>query len=306
MTVRARGVGPTRGSVLDPAVVSRIGSLDLRARLVVEGFLAGLHRSPYHGYSTEFFDHRSYQPSDPPRLVDWRVFARTDRLYVKRFSDETNLRAVILVDCSASMGYRGTGPLTKMEYARTLGAAFALLLLKQRDAVGLGLFDERVRSWVRPRAAPGHLERILGELVRQEPSGTTRPLEVFTAIAGRLPRRGLVVLISDLLVPTASALRSLRSLAAGHRELLVCRILDASERDLGFEGVVSLRDVETGSVLTTLPQAVREPYRAAVRNAWQELGREAERFRAQLVDIDTSSDLVSVFSTLLAVRNRIR
>ncbi|MBN1423229.1 DUF58 domain-containing protein [Candidatus Fermentibacteria bacterium] len=293
-------------SALDPDLLSRIRSLNLRARLAVEGFLTGLHRSPYHGFSTEFMDHRAYQSTDPPRLVDWRVFGRTDKLYVKRYADETNLRAYLLVDCSASMGYRGSGPMTKMEYARSLAASLALLLLKQRDAVGLCLFDETIRSWVRARTAAGHIDTLLVELQRHEPQGHTRPLDVFTTMAGRLPRRALVVLISDLLVPLDTQVRALRSVASGGHELVVFRILDSTERHLRFPGPVSLRDMETGQEVTTLPSAVGEAYAAAVAQWWQVLCRETERFRAQLVDLDTDDSLVNAFTAFLSARQRLR
>ncbi|MCU0610346.1 MAG: DUF58 domain-containing protein [Candidatus Eisenbacteria bacterium] len=284
----------------------RIRSLKLRARLVVEGFLAGFHRSPYHGFSTEFMDHRVHQPTDPPRLVDWRVYGRTDKLYVKRYADETNLRAHLLVDCSASMAYQGSGSVTKMEYARSLAASLALLLLRQRDAVGLCLFDETVRSWIRPRAATGHLDRLLVELIRHEPHGLTRPLDVFSAMAGRLPRRGLVVLISDLMVPLETQVRALRSLASGNHELIVFRVLDATERRLAFLGPVSLRDMETGEEVTTLPSAVSGAYAAAVDSSWRSLNRETERFRAQLLDLDTATSLTGALTALLASRDRLR
>jgi len=301
-----RPTKPSGEPLLDPEMVSRISSLNLRARLMVEGFLAGLHRSPYHGFSTEFLDHRSHQPTDPPRLVDWRVYGRTDKLYVKRYCDETNLRAYLLVDCSASMGYQGTGPTSKLEYARSVAASLALLLLKQRDAVGLCLFDETVRAWIRPRTAPGQLDRLLVELVRHGPQGRTKPLDVFATMAGRLPRRGLVVLISDLLVPLDIQIRALRSLASGNHELIVFRILDSTERQLSFPGPVSLRDMETGEEITALPSAVGSAYAAAVDHAWRALNRETERFRAQMVDVDTTTNLASVFTAFLAARARLR
>lgn len=295
-----------RGSALDPDLLSHIGNLSLRARLAVEGFLAGLHRSPYHGFSTEFMDHRAYQPTDPPRLVDWRVFGRTDKLYVKRYADETNLRAYLLVDCSASMGYQGSGPMTKMECARSLAASLALLLLKQRDAVGLCLFDEELRSWVRARTAPGHFDSLLLELQRHEPRGQTKPLDVFTAMAGRLPRRALVVLISDLLVPLDVQVKAIRSVASGGHELVVFRVLDPTERSLRFPGPVSLRDMETGRQVTTLPSAVAAAYAATVKEWWRVLTRETERFTVQLVDLDTTTSLAGAFTAFLAARQRLR
>lgn len=296
---------PLAEGLLDPGTVSRVRSLNLRARLMVEGFLAGLHRSPYHGFSTEFLDHRAHQPTDPPRLVDWRVLGRTDKLYVKRFSDETNLRATLLVDCSGSMAFRGSGPMSKMEYARSIAASLALLLLKQRDAVGLCLFDEGIRSWIRPRTAAGHLECLMAELVRHEPRGRTHPTEVFATVAHRLPRRGLVVLISDLLIPVEHQLKAVRSLASGNHELIVFRILDPMERTLALPHPVTLRDMETGEEVTTSPSAVAGAYAAALDGAWRALSRDTERFRAQLVDLDTTASLMRVFTVFLSARDRL-
>ncbi len=292
--------------LLDPILVSRIRSLSLRARLVVEGFIAGMHRSPYHGFSAEFREHRAYQPSDPPRLVDWRLFARSDRLYVKQFTDETNLRAYLLVDSSASMAYKGNGPVSKIDYARSLAASLALLLLKQRDAVGLAIFGDSLQSWVRPSTSSGHLERLLIELVRAEPRGGTRPLEVFVNIAGRIPPRGMVILISDLLVPSDVLVTALRHLASGKHELLVMRILDRTERVLADTGIVTLKDMETGENLTTRPSLIRKAYATALAEAWRVLEDGLGRFRAHLVDIDTSDDFSTALAAFLSSRTRMR
>ena len=292
--------------LLDPVFISRIRSLSFRARLVVEGFMAGLHRSPYHGFSAEFRDHRSYQPTDPPRLVDWRVFARSDKLYVKQFTDETNLRAYLLVDCSGSMGYRGDGPLTKHDYARSLAASLALLLLKQRDAVGLCLFDETARSWIRPSTASGQLERILGELVIHDPSGETRPTEAFTAMASRIPPRGLIIVLSDFLFPAETQMKALRHLASGKHELVVIRILDKSERSLSFSGLVTLKDLETKKTLTVRPALLREAYRNRVYGTWRALENDLSRFRAHLVDVDTTEPFSKALLALLAARRKMR
>lgn len=268
--------------------------------------MAGLHRSPYHGFSAEFRDHRSYQPTDPPRLVDWRVFARSDKLYVKQFTDETNLRAYLLVDCSGSMGYRREGPLTKLDYTRSLAASLALLLLKQRDAVGLCLFDETMRSWIRPSTASGQLERILVELVNHDPRGETRPTDVFTSMASRIPPRGLIIVLSDFLFPVEAQIKALRHLASGKHELVVIRVLDKSERDLSFSGLVTLKDMETKKMLTIRPALIREAYRDSLYGAWRALENDLSRFRAHLVDVDTTEPFSKGLLALLAARRRMR
>lgn len=291
------------GDILDPTLLSQIGNLKLRARLLVEGFLTGLHQSPYHGFSTEFFDRRSYQPTDPLRSVDWRVFARTDKLYVKRYSDETNLRAYLVVDFSRSMAYQGSGPVAKLEYARTLAAAIAFLLLRQRDAVGLAVFDETLRAWIRPSARPGQLDLIATQLARHQPHGTTAPSKVFPVVASRMARRGMVILISDLLVPPED-MASLPTLAAGHHELVVFRILDPAERTLAFRGPVTLRDMETSREITTFTSAIQAHYRAALEEAWDRVVADTERFRASLHDVDTTTPPARLLTSVLASRGR--
>ena len=191
----------TRGtSFIDPQTVMRIKNLQMRARVVVEGFYAGIHRSPYHGFSVEFSEYRAYTPGDDPRYLDWKLFARTDRYCVKRFEDETNLLCYLVVDMSRSMGY-GSGAYTKSDYARTLAASLAYFLFTQRDAVGLLTFDEEITDYLPPRHRPGHLRRLMGVLERETGGRSTnlaRPLE---QIAESVRKRGLVVLISDLLAP---------------------------------------------------------------------------------------------------------
>jgi len=183
---------------LQPDTVSRLRSLELRARLVVEGFIIGLHRSPYHGFSVEFAEHRQYMPGDSIKNIDWKVFGKTDRYYVKEFEEETNLKCYILLDCSASMRY-SSGKITKFDYARQVAASLAYLMLKQQDAVGLLTYDEKIRRYIPPRMARPHLNVLLKEMDAATPSEKTDSGSAFHELAERIKRRGLGIIISDLL-----------------------------------------------------------------------------------------------------------
>jgi uncharacterized protein (DUF58 family) len=184
---------------LDPEFVSRLKGMEMRARMVVEGFIAGLHKSPYHGFSVEFAEHRQYMPGDNIRDIDWKVYAKSDRFYIKQYEEETNLKAYLLLDCSASMGYRSDKRVTKLDYARFLCGALGYMMLRQRDAVGLATFDEKMRSYIPPRSKSGHMHVLLNQIAQQSPADTTNISSTLHEMAERIKRRGLVILMSDLL-----------------------------------------------------------------------------------------------------------
>src|SRR4051812_14209073 len=239
-TTSASPAGPS-APLIDPPTLMRIKSLQMRAKLAVEGFIKGIHRSPYHGFSVEFSEYREYSPGDDPRFLDWRLFARSDRYYVKRFEDETNLRCYLVLDTSRSMGYRsGTGSgsepgsYTKGDYARTAAATIAYFLSTQRDAVGLITFEDRITEYVPPRYRPGHLRRLMAVLER-EPLGRATDLEgPLEQIAATVRKRGLIVLISDLLAPTDSLRTRLGYLRSRGHDVIVLRILDPAEVEFPF------------------------------------------------------------------------
>ena len=223
----------------------RIESLELRARIVVQGFLSGLHRSPYHGFSVEFTEYRQYSPGDDLRHLDWRLFARSDRYYIKRFEDETNLRCTLLVDMSRSMGF-GSIPYTKIEYARTMAATLAYFLSMQRDAVGLVTFDQEIADFVPPRYRPGHLHRLMVCLERAV-SGTSTDLSgPLEQVAATVRKRGMVVLISDLLAPVEMLRSRLGYLRSQGHEVVLLRVLDPAELNFTFQKATTFVDVETG------------------------------------------------------------
>lgn len=236
-----------------------IKNLELRARLVVEGFWHGIHRSPYHGFSVEFTEYRQYSPGDDPRYLDWQLFARTDRYYVKKFEDETNLRCYLLVDRSCSMDYGSIG-YTKSEYANTLAATLAYFLLQQGDAVGLLTFDERIREYLPARNRIGHLRRLMLQLEQATAGTATDLISPLKRIVEIVRKRSLMVLVSDFLAPIEALERNLTSLAASGHDLLLLQVLDPAELKFDFDRAVMFRDVESGRDLFIDPATARKEY----------------------------------------------
>ncbi len=251
---------PARGAeMLDPHSLMRIKGLELRAKIVVEGFLHGLHRSPYHGFSVEFSEYRQYSPGDDPRYLDWKLYARSDRHYIKRFEDETNLRCHLLVDCSRSMSY-GSLEYSKADYAATLAATLAYFLSLQHDAVGLVRFDERIEDILPPHYRPGQLRRLM--LALEQPSAgkatdISAPLKQF---AEYVTRRGVCVVMSDCLADLAELESALGTLRSRGQDVILFQILDPQERDFEFADSLLFEDLETGRDLYVDPVAVKEGY----------------------------------------------
>jgi len=256
----ASGARSSRASsLIDPAALMRIKNLELRAKVVVDGFLSGLHKSPVHGFSVEFTEYRQYSPGDDLRYLDWRLFARSDRYYIKRFEDETNLRCYLLVDLSRSMGFRSLA-WDKAEYAKTVAATLAYFLTLQRDAVGLIAFDEGIRECLPARFRPGHLHRLMISL-EQSLAGTATDLAApLEQVARTARKRGLIVLLSDLLAPIDTIATRLGHLRSQGHEVVVIRILDPAEVDFQFQDESLFYDLETGRELYVDPQAVRRQY----------------------------------------------
>lgn len=247
------------GSLIDAESLMSIRNLELRARVVVEGFWSGIHRSPYHGFSVEFTEYRQYSPGDDPRYLDWRVFARSDRFFIKKFEDETNLRCHLLVDNSRSMTFGSAGH-TKAEYASTLAATLAYFLHLQGDAVGLLTFDEQVREFLPARHRTGHLRNLMVTLEKPaEGKGTnlTQPLRRINDI---VRKRGMIVLISDFLAPIDELERELTTLGAGGHEVVAFQVLDPAEVNFDFSESATFEDLESGRTLLLDPAAVRRNY----------------------------------------------
>ena len=247
----------------DPEVLAKISGLLLRARRVVEGTISGLHQSPFHGFSVEFAEYREYSPGDDLRRLDWRVLARTDRFYVKQYEEESNVRATIVVDASASMRY-GNGAMTKFDYAATLAASLASLLIRQQDPVGLALFDRQPRHWLPPSATQGQLVRIVEQLEDAKPDRETDLGAVLQTLAGQVKRRGLMVIVSDLLTDLDSFFDGLARLQYQGHEVMLFQVLDRDEVELPFKDMVLFRDIEGTEELFAEPWAFSKAYRAAM------------------------------------------
>ncbi len=272
------------GQLLDPVSLARLQNLELRARSVVEGALSGLHRSPHHGSSVEFAEHKEYAPGDEIKHIDWKAYGKFDKYYVKRFEEETELRAYLLLDCSASMAYRGAG-ISKLDYARTLAASLAYLLLRQQDQVGMVAFAERLRGYLPPRARSGHLNDLLTALDGLQAEGRTDLPRALAYLSEVVQRRALVVLFSDLLGTDDEVRHLLRGLRARKHDVVVFHLLDKDELTLPFEGTTIFESMEDEQKLLADPGDVRKAYLA-------ELGRFIEGYRVALREGDVEYHLV--------------
>lgn len=293
---------------LDPETASRLGRLDLVARLVVEGFITGLHRSPYHGFSVEFSEHRPYMPGDALRDLDWKALAKTDRMYVKRYEEETNLKAYLMVDVSGSMAFADGDRMTKFRYASCLAAALSYLMLRQRDAVGLVLFRDGLVSFVPPRSVSSHLSVLLRELTAATPEAETSMSPAFHDLAERLSRRGLVVILSDFLDDADDVLSGLRHFRHRGHEVLALQILDPRERDLDFRRsdtrFIDLENTD-GASITTQPWHIQEAYRERMEALLARYRRGCAEAGVDYVLLDTQTPFETALSRYLVRRRRL-
>lgn len=291
----------SRADLFDPAALAALGRIEVVARWVVDGFMAGLHRSPKRGFSVEFAEHRPYQPGDDLRYVDWRIVARADRWVVKQFEEETNLRAVLVLDVSRSMHWRGDAQrLTKLAYAERLVAALALLLLRQRDAVGLVRYDERLRTVLPARARMAHWRRIIATLDDPGAGLDSRADEALAHVSRLLRRPGLVTLVSDLLMDPEPILRAVRLLRAQGHDVTVLHVLDPMELDLTKGGEALYVDPESELAVPAAPADVRDAYRQTVQATiaeWRaQLGAVGAAYEPVATDVPFGIPLRRVFA----------
>jgi len=288
---------------LDPKVLAGISNLELRAKTAVEGFLAGLHRSPHRGFSVEFTEYRRYNPGDDIRHVDWKVFARSGEYFIKQYEDETNVRCHILLDCSASMGY-GSDTITKLEYGRTLASALSYFMFSQRDAVGLIAFDDKIREYLPAKYRQGHLMQILRSLANLHHGEGTDLARPISDLAVVLNRKSLAILISDLLDDEAAIVKGLQHLRFKGNDVIVFHIMDNAELTFPFERIAEFEDAENHEILAVAPQAIRETY-------LQEVDRFCrfyrEKCRASGIDyclLNTAEPLDIALSSYLSKRTK--
>jgi uncharacterized protein (DUF58 family) len=288
--------------VLDPATLMTIGSLELRARSVVEGFWHGIHRSPYHGFSVEFTEYRPYTPGDDLRYLDWRLVARTDRYFIKKFEDETNLRCHLIVDQSRSMTF-GSAGITKDDYARTLAATLAYFLSQQGDATGLLTFDDRIREYLPARHRPGHLRQLMLALEQRGEGLSTDLLAPLKRVAELTRKRGLIVLISDLLAPVDDLAGPLALLTASGHEVMIFQVLDPAELSFNFTAASRFVDLESGHELFIDPSEARTEYRRRIEAHLTAVGAICQRLGITHVQFSSERPLELALFDFLKLRS---
>ena len=289
---------------LDANTLDRVKRLDLRARLVVEGFIAGQHRSPYHGYAVEFATHREYAPGDDLRHIDWKVWSRSDRLYIKQYEEETNLSCTIVLDASRSMQYGGEW--RKYDYAATAAASLAYLLQRQQDAVGLAIFNDKLRKNLPASSHPSHLKLLVHELEETKPDEGTDAAVVFPELARQIRRRGIVVLISDLFMPISVLAEALRQFRLRGNEVIVFQVLHEDELTFPFREDTLFRGMESSAQLLAEPPALRKSYLAAVERFLSEVRKTCARAGVDHVLMSTNQKLDAMLGGYLAFRRKVR
>jgi uncharacterized protein (DUF58 family) len=289
---------------LDPKVLSKITRLDLQARLVVEGFISGLHRSPFHGFSVEFASHREYSPGDDIKHIDWKVLGRTDRYYIKQYEQETNLKATFLVDASESMRYGRDRPgaMTKYHYAAAVAASLGFLLLQQQDAVGLAVFDEDIRTYLPASANPNQIKPFVHAMDVNSPKAKTSLEHICHSVAEKIPRRGLVCLVSDLFVDLDGLIRGLQHFRHYDHEVIVLHVMDSDELTFPFQGNTMFRGLEETGKITIEPRALREGYLQAVDRFCTEVKRKCVASRVDYKLVSTADHLDAALLAFLAAR----
>jgi len=293
---------------LDAKSIERISRLDVRARAVVEGFLTGQHRSPYNGFAIEFAGHREYVPGDELKHVDWRVWSKTDRLYIKEYEEETNLKCHILLDCSKSMRYgeKSSPPWSKFDYAATAAASLAFLLQQQHDAVGLVTFDTKVRSHLPPSSHPGQLRRLLHQLEQTRPDERTDVSGLFLELASPLKTRGIVVLISDLFLDLGTLKESLQNFRLRKHDVVVFHVMHDDELQFPFEDNTQFRGMEVDRELQTDPKSLRRSYLEIVEKYLADVRKMCGGLGVDHVLLNTVEPLDAALASYLTLRQKVK
>ena len=297
---------PDYKKYLDPEVLAKISRLELRARMVVEGFISGMHKSPYQGFSVEFATHREYVPGDDLKHLDWKVQAKTDRFYIKQYEEETNLKATFLLDVSESMHYgceNGKPGMTKYGYGASVAASLAFMLLQQQDAVGLAVFDEELRTYVPASANPNHIKSLVHTMASYEPKAKTSLEPICHAMAEKLSRRGMICLISDLFTDIDGLMRGLQHFRHNDHEVMVMHIMDQDELTFPFQGNTQFVGMEDTGKLTIEPRTLREGYLEAVDNFCKEVKRRCIANHIDYKLISTADHLDAALLAFLAARS---
>lgn len=290
---------------LDPSVISKLNSLELKARLVVEGFMVGLHKSPYHGFSVEFTEHRPYMQGDGLKDIDWKVYGKTERFFIKQYEEETNLKSFILLDTSSSMKYSSGKNLTKLEYASTLVAGLTYLMIKQQDAVGLALYAEKINKYFPPKMSKAYMHEILKSIASVKASDKTRTAECLNIIAEKIKRRGLVIIVSDFFDDINSILKALKHFRYKKNEVIVFQILDPIERSFAFGKDAIFKDLETLEEMTTQPYQIQKSYREAMNEFINRIKSECLNSNIEYNLIETSAPFDKALFSYIQKRARL-
>ncbi|MHB8578823.1 MAG: DUF58 domain-containing protein [Ignavibacteriaceae bacterium] len=290
---------------LNPAVISKLNSLELRARLVVEGFMVGLHKSPYHGFSVEFTQHRPYMQGDSVKDIDWKAYGKTERFFIKQYEEETNLKSYILLDSSKSMGYSSGTNITKLEYAITLVAGLSYLMIKQQDAVGLSLYSETIDKYFPPKTSRAYLQEMLKSLSSLTPSNKTNTANSLNIIAEKIKRRGLVIIVSDFFDDINSILKALKHFRYQKNEVIVFQILDPLERSFAFGNDAVFKDLETGDEITTQPYQIQKAYRESMESFLNKIKTECLNSNIEYNLIETSMPFDKALFSYIQKRSKL-
>ncbi len=297
-------VNTDKRKYLQPEMVAVLNSMALRAKLVVEGYIIGQHRSPYHGFSVEFAEHRAYGPGDEIRHIDWRLFGKTERLYVKRYEEETNLRAHIILDTSRSMLYK-SGTVSKLNYANSLAASLSYLMINQQDAAGLIQFSNKIDTFIPPKSKPSHLNIILKQLDDNKTGKDTKIENVFHRMAERIDKRGIVILISDLLDDPVEVINGLKHFRHKNQEVIVFHILDRKELEFDFNSRTRFLDMESGEEIITEPWHIRSNYTELISGLQKYYQKECRDSLIDYVPIFTDENLDKSITGYLNKRRKL-
>ena len=290
---------------LDPSIISKLNSLELRARLVVEGFMVGMHKSPYHGFSAEFTQHRPYMQGDGLKDIDWKVYGKTERFFIKQYEEETNLKSYILLDISNSMNFAYEKNVKKIEYASTLVAAFSYLMIKQQDAVGLALYADRIIKYLPPKMSKAYLHEILKNLSALKPSEKTNTAVCLNSIAEKIKRRGLVIIVSDFFDDVNAILQALKHFRYKKHEVIVFQILDPVERNFAFGKDAIFKDMETEEEMTTQPYQIQKSYKDAMNEFLGKIKSECLKANIEYNLIETSSPFDKALFSYIQKRSKL-
>ncbi len=290
---------------LEPEVISKLKTLDLKARFIVEGFMVGLHKSPYHGFSAEFSEHRPYMQGDSIKNIDWKVFAKRDKYFIKQFEEETNLISHIFLDVSKSMNYKSSGSVTKLEYAITLAASLLYIIINQQDAAGLVVYSDIIQNYLPPKSNKIYMKKLFTELANVKPSGATNTSECLKSVLDKIKKRGLVIIISDFFDDPESVISAIKKFHYKKNEVIVFQIVDPAEKDFSFDRDAVFKDLETGEEMTTLPYQIQKSYIEAFNEFTNKIKKECRSFGVEYNLISTADPFDKALFSYFTKRMRL-